>query len=316
MFESDDYDEILSQIELPQTSLALNLEVSNEPTKNKENEKNISNECLSTLENREDIVSVNKSGRVIEDSLPLNNLSAKHSKRKIINSHFNQKSKRKFPGPAGLLTGTLVETKDDSEGHLEVLSQDIDFTQNCLSHEIWESPLWKRLLEDTKSLGIINTIKSIKLQAVAGNLQKKKAEIVTAFIESVDRSAIDPLIIIKDDTDRIKCTLHRDAWNAFSSYIVSEYCALVLTKPTVLTTGSAFKKHYLNITLSNIWAIYSSALIDKDESLPEDCEKINEATFTIIKMERNGIEPNDSAINKENFELLDDLDNIFSDDIF
>lgn len=71
-----------------------------------------------------------------------------------------------------------------------------------MSHEIWESPLWKRLLEDTKSLGIINTIKSIKLQAVAGNLLKKKAEIVTAFIESVDRSAIDPLIIIKDKTGK------------------------------------------------------------------------------------------------------------------
>lgn len=50
-------------------------------------------------------------------------VSPKHTKRKIIDSLFDTKSKRKFPGPAGLLSGTLEESKDDSIGHMEFLSQ-------------------------------------------------------------------------------------------------------------------------------------------------------------------------------------------------
>lgn len=52
-----------------------------------------------------------------------NFVSPKHLKRKIINSHFDQQSKRKFPGPAGLLTGVLEEAKDESIGEIEFLSQ-------------------------------------------------------------------------------------------------------------------------------------------------------------------------------------------------
>lgn len=83
----------------------------------------------------------------------------------------------------------------------------------------------------------------------------------------------------------IKGTLHRDAWSIFSPYIVAENCALVLWKPTVLTTGSAFKKHYLNITLSNIYAIYSSSVLQEDleVNLPDDYIKDFEDEFTIIK---------------------------------
>lgn len=50
-------------------------------------------------------------------------ISPKHLKRKIINTHFDQQSKRKFPGPAGLLTGVLEESKDESIGQIELLSQ-------------------------------------------------------------------------------------------------------------------------------------------------------------------------------------------------
>lgn len=52
-----------------------------------------------------------------------NFLSPKHMKRKIINSHFDRQCKRKFPGPAGILTGALEEAKDDSICQIELLSQ-------------------------------------------------------------------------------------------------------------------------------------------------------------------------------------------------
>lgn len=49
--------------------------------------------------------------------------SPKHTKRKIINSYFDHKIKRKFPGPAGILSEKLEEPKDESICQIELLSQ-------------------------------------------------------------------------------------------------------------------------------------------------------------------------------------------------
>ncbi|KAI8426028.1 hypothetical protein MSG28_005001 [Choristoneura fumiferana] len=207
----------------------------------------------------------------------------KHTKRKIINSFFDQNAKRKFPGPAGLLSGNFEETKDETICHMELFSQ----------------------------------------QAVGGNLRRMKAQAVAAFVETVDRSATDPLITLRDTTGYIKCTLHRDAWSTFSPYIVSEFCALVLRKPTVLTTGSAFKKHYLNITLSNIYAIYSSAVLSEDtesKPLPENYQINCDNNITIIKfissLQNLDKDPFCNETANDTSDLLDDLDNIFNDDLF
>lgn len=50
-------------------------------------------------------------------------VSPKHTKRKMIHSYFDHKSKRKFPGPAGLLTAGLQDDKDENICQLELLSQ-------------------------------------------------------------------------------------------------------------------------------------------------------------------------------------------------
>lgn len=78
----------------------------------------------------------------------------------------------------------------------------MEFTQNHLQQNIFESPLWLRLLEDTKNwdLGNVDSIKTIKHQALAGNLWKRKAQTITAFVEAVDRSATDPLVILRDSS--------------------------------------------------------------------------------------------------------------------
>lgn len=179
--------------------------------------------------------------------------SLKHSKRKLLNSHFDTKSKRKFPGPAGLLIGTLEESTDDNIGQLELLSQvtiyklavylesfwyeiirdapilpvlkelslmyvkhtkwhlffitlfnynfqDIDFSENHLRRDIFETPLWLRLLEDMRTYGFgdVDSLKAIKQQALTGNLRKRKARTIMVFVEAVDRSATDPLVILRD----------------------------------------------------------------------------------------------------------------------
>lgn len=88
----------------------------------------------------------------------------------------------------------------------------------------------------------------------------------------------------------IKGTLHRDAWSAFSQYIASEYCAFILWKPTILTTGAAFKKHYLNITLSNILAVYSSTVLSNEavtKPLPDGYSIVYEDDYTVIKTQNS-----------------------------
>ncbi|KAI8439418.1 hypothetical protein MSG28_013213 [Choristoneura fumiferana] len=256
-------------------------------------------------------------------SINSENTSPKHTKRKIINSFFNQNAKRKFPGPAGLLSGNFEETKDETICHMELFSQDIDMSH--FRGDKFESKIWRTLLDDVKSWnsGALDSINAVKQQAVGGNLRRMKAQAVAAFVETVDRSATDPLITLRDTTGYIKCTLHRDAWSTFSPYIVSEFCALVLRKPTVLTTGSAFKKHYLNITLSNIYAIYSSAVLSEDtesKPLPENYQINCDNNITIIKfissLQNLDKDPFCNETANDTSDLLDDLDNIFNDDLF
>lgn len=51
----------------------------------------------------------------------------------------------------------------------------------------------------------------------------------------------------------------------------------------MLTTGGAFKKHYLNITLSNILAVFSSAVLKEERVLPDDYRIEYEDDYTVIK---------------------------------
>ncbi|XP_039756240.1 uncharacterized protein LOC120630941 [Pararge aegeria] len=320
MFESDDYDQVLSQLDFPEAPEQLpskNLDViprQKESLKTNNVDLKRPREVTNFQKNNLGYSNLNDTRKKTKSSD--DSVSPTRIKKKILNSYFDHRSQRKFPGPAGLLTGSFEEKKDENICQMELLSQDVDFTQNYIHGDVFETPLWKRLLEDTKSLKEINTIRGTKHQAFVGNLQKKKAHTVIAFVESVDRSAVDPLITLRDKTGHIKCTLHRDAWSSFSPYIVAEYCALVIWRPTVLTTGSAFKKHYLNITLSNIWAIYSSAIISEDESLADGYLKTCEEDYTIIKMDRSLSDGNFSPENESLQESFDDLDNVFLDDVF
>ncbi|KPJ13844.1 hypothetical protein RR48_08658 [Papilio machaon] len=318
MFESDDFDQVLSQLDIP--DIPTKTSINNFSNLNVNILQNNSTEIISqgnaVLEsNYNNNKTINNKGTESEVNLIQNNnnlLSPKHCKRKIINSHFDSNCKRKFPGPAGLLSGTFKEYKDENIDHIELLSQDIDFSQNPLHRELFESSLWKRLLKDVNEwkLNSVETIKTIQQFALNGNLKRRKAQTITAFVECVDRSAMDPLVTLRDLTGNIKCTLHRDAWSYFSPYIVPGHSALVLSKPTILTTGGAFKKHYLNITMSNILAIYSS-VHDKDEQMPDGYQKICNEDCTIIKMEKQISDETQVYSNDYN-----DLDSIFSDETF
>ncbi|CAH0589053.1 unnamed protein product [Chrysodeixis includens] len=342
MFESDDFDQVLSQFEFPEEVTTLKqVKVNNIVKHGPDKPQTPIKVPFKTVQQTKDLVTVvndrisnndyinttaHKSDTTNAASHLTDVVSPKHTKRKMIHSYFDHKSKRKFPGPAGLLSAGLQEDKDENICQIELLSQDVDFSQSNLQGDIFESPLWVRLLEDLKSWNLreVDSIKAIKHQALTGSLKRRKAHTITAFVEKVDRSAIDPLIIMRDTTGNIKGTLHRDAWSTFSKYIASDYCAFILWKPTILTTGGAFKKHYLNITLSNILAIYSSAVLTDEadaKPLPDNYSIVYEEDYTVIKTLNNLNSIGTNSITSNGFDIngtgdLDELDTIFSDDIF
>ncbi|CAG9788712.1 unnamed protein product [Diatraea saccharalis] len=125
MFESDDFDQILSQFELP---VAASSNVDQDCCKGK-NVKNI-DETRELSDNKQVVdyseacinnATVTKNISDIQTSQ--NVVSVLHTKRKIIDSYFDQKSKRKFPGPAGLLTGNFQDNQDTEMCQIELLSQ-------------------------------------------------------------------------------------------------------------------------------------------------------------------------------------------------
>ncbi|CAH2043644.1 unnamed protein product, partial [Iphiclides podalirius] len=190
----------------------------------------------------------------------------------------------------GLLSGSFEEYKDEDVGRIEFLSQEIFFSQNPLQKGIFESPLWKKLLQDLNiwNLTPVDSIKTVKQLALNGNLKCRKAQTITAFVESVDRSALDPLVTLRDLTGNIKCTLHRDAWSHFSSYIIPECCALILFQ-------------------------------DEENSSPDGYEKFSNEDYTVFKMERGNSDlyaPTDGEATKSSNDFFEDLDNVFCDEIF
>ncbi|XP_013148109.1 PREDICTED: uncharacterized protein LOC106110756 isoform X2 [Papilio polytes] len=315
MFESDDFDQVLSQLDIPDVPLRTSTTNCHSVQNNVNVLQNSPSKIISKNNaipgSNHDNININNKETESEVNLVQKNnlLSPKHCKRKIINSHFDSNCKRKFPGPAGLLSGSFEQYKDNNIDHIELLSQDIDFSQYPLHGDLFDSALWKKMLKDVNEwkLNAVETIKTIKQFALNGNIRRRKAQTITAFVECVDRSAMDPLITLRDLTGNIKCTLHRDAWSCFSSYIVPGHSALVLSKTTILTTGGAFKKHYLNITMSNILAIYSS-ILNKEETMPDGYQKKVNEDCTIIKMEKQ--------ISENHGNDYDDLDSIFSDETF
>lgn len=46
----------------------------------------------------------------------------------------------------------------------------------------------------------IDSIKTIKEQAITGSLRRRKAHTITAFVEAIDRSVSDPFIMMRDTT--------------------------------------------------------------------------------------------------------------------
>ncbi|XP_068617693.1 uncharacterized protein [Battus philenor] len=327
MFETDDFDQVLSQLDLPELcpkSILTNcVGVKSNSSKIREGPTESFNYDVQSpsYDNKVKNIVNDKIKNEVENVQDLNLHSPKHCKRKIINSHFDSHCKRKFPGPAGILTGSLKEYEDEEISRVELLSQDIQFSQNTLQQGLFDSKLWRRLLIDINewNLKSVETIETVKKLAIKGDQRCRKAKIITALIESIDRSAMDPMVTLRDLSGNIKCTLHRDAWSYFSSYMVPENAAIVLYKPTVLTTGSAYKKHYLNITLSNILAIYSNIVIeDEKELLPNGYEKVTIEDCTIIKTGKQ-ISDFTTLINGNdvnNADFFEDLDTVFSDEMF
>lgn len=158
MFESDDFDQVtlgrrkysfvkatavyvdgiillqvLSQFEFPEdvnttkcsedkqlpVQTFANKQVLGEELNDTNNKTRTTEGCNKANNNEEtQIKPVTNDNKIIKDIV-----SPKHVKRKMIHSYFDHKSKRKFPGPAGLLNGGFEQNHDETICQMELLSQ-------------------------------------------------------------------------------------------------------------------------------------------------------------------------------------------------
>uniref|UniRef100_A0A1B6CTF2 Homologous recombination OB-fold protein OB-fold domain-containing protein n=1 Tax=Clastoptera arizonana TaxID=38151 RepID=A0A1B6CTF2_9HEMI len=189
----------------------------------------------------------------------------KTNKTPCRNSEFSlRKRQRKFPGPAGL----LPERGQNSCFGSPIRDLDLDGSLDTPKEELYSQPgslfdeeTWQCLISDLGShrdiLKILN-IGSIKKKAAARCLTKKKVPFLAALLHSIDASAPDPCVILRDSTGEMHGTLHRNVWGEFGAELKTG-CVLVLRNVGVLSTGFISRRHYLNITSANLVTLYTTS---------------------------------------------------------
>lgn len=176
------------------------------------------------------------------------------------------RGRRKFPGPAGLLpkinpgsikNNTCMNTQCTSP---EVVKQDDVILSSQSGDEVFNDTPWQTLLQDLGegSKKLINQFSiATSLQMTKKKLLPKgKVPLVLGVIESVEWQGSDASICLKDRSGKIRGTVHH-------SLMKDHHCdlqpgtAIVIRQVSMISPTA--RNHYLNITPSNIVAIYSNS---------------------------------------------------------
>ncbi|KAL3853399.1 hypothetical protein ACJMK2_016942 [Sinanodonta woodiana] len=177
------------------------------------------------------------------------------------------RSKRKFPGPAGILPKLSPGQSMDGVAIVGIgspnptatrLKEDtVVSSQN--SEDIFSDHPWQTLLKDLgddgKQLLSKFAISVILDKARRKQLPRGKVTLMFAVIESVDTLALDASVTLKDKSGKMQGTVHRDVLKEYESEFQAG-SVLVLRQVSVLSLTS--RNHYLNITPSNIVIIYQN----------------------------------------------------------
>ena len=264
------------------------------------------------------------SKRTYSDSCEKNSVNPSSSKQ------------RRFPGPAGLLpsinnftcldklkspeqcqgkrTLTPITPKTPIQSIL-TSSQDEDFKQT-----IWSDVQTQvsKLFPSTNC----EIISKILQKATMNQLNNGKVSLLCGLIKSVCNSGSGGKLVLKDHTGEINGTVHKNVLEEYESDL-SQGSGLILKDISVFSP--TLKKHYINITPSNIVQIFPaefpnimpSQLQCTQLSENTDTDKDN-VTHSIAVEQAGNVICEDSGNNlneKDIFGNEENLDHFFSDDL-
>lgn len=208
--------------------------------------------------------------------LPNQNEFGKAKKRPLESNPEPQwkRSRRKIPGPAGMLSSKV---KQDLE---QVQAPDLTASQSLAKVKCTDTLAWQKMVQehdlnaqDPNSLLERYNIGWVKRKTCPGT--GKKAPILYCAIKTFDLTSIDPKIELEDGFDHVDGVIHRDVMDKYGT-LIQIGSVLVLKNVHVIMN---VLHHYVLITLNNLAHIYK----------PEGLSVISERIFQLSNsdLERN-----------------------------
>ncbi|CAC5409779.1 unnamed protein product [Mytilus coruscus] len=225
---------------------------------------------------------------VQENREPASHITRQSKTRQHEDSHLKTpvRTKRKFPGPAGLLPrispGSIKDNQQLQKQTVsispEILHQQDEsvILSSQSGEEVFNEMAWQTLLSDLGEDGRKQMVKfSIATsfqKARKKLLPKGKVPLVIAVIESVDWQGSDASICLKDKSGRIHGTVHQSLMKEYQCDL-QPGTVVVLRQVSMISPTT--RNHYLNVTPANVVVIYSntsnglktSRNIEKNKSL-------------------------------------------------
>ncbi|KAK5637928.1 hypothetical protein RI129_012223 [Pyrocoelia pectoralis] len=240
-----------------------------------------------------------------------------------------KKVKRKFPGPAGLLSNTL-----QSQSTLNEIPCSQDLAEVC------QAP-WEQMSKDFRLLndrGVYlpdkYNIAWIKTKAKDNRLINRKAPFLTGTIHKINTKTSIVTIVLKDPTGQINGTIVNNLYENYQKHLVTG-TVITLQQVGVLMTHAG--NYYLTITSNNLVSIYNGhSVIRLKNYTVEDFSKnittvkalhSNNVNRSVNTFQENHIKPpppqqlypNHTMLTEEDAEILNsvfegvDVDSFFDD---
>ncbi|KAM0737110.1 Homologous recombination OB-fold protein [Formica fusca] len=171
---------------------------------------------------------------------------------------------RIFPGPAGLVPDVkndnipvisylnrVNELENKAIKRIEIKSQD---EKNSFGEKAW-----KFLLDDVPDNFFEEyRISIIKKKANANHCNSMKVKFLAGVLDYIDHSHDDPFIILKDSTDSIEGTIHRDILLKYPGILEPNVLILLHDVGLLKTTTYVItNKYHILVSQVNLLAIYS-----------------------------------------------------------
>lgn len=172
---------------------------------------------------------------------------------------------RIFPGPAGLVPNVKndnipivsylnrVKELEDKMAvkHIEIKSQD--------ERNLFGEKTWKFLFNDVSDKFLEEyRISAIKKKANANQSDSIKVKFLAGVLDYIDHSYDDPFIVLKDSTDNIEGTIHRDIVLRYPGILEPNVVILLHDVGLLKTTTCVVtNKYHILISQVNLLAIYS-----------------------------------------------------------